>query len=171
MWTAIDRLLIIWKSDLSDKIKGNFFQAKFVTYPKYEYVKYSYGEKSRNTDNSHCSGTKRWFTSWLLVFRQKGRETQFLLCWLFLHRPSVNPHLDCPAQSQNLNSKMTKIPSPSLLGLMSFTPQSHFLFGVFIMTFVIVISSAREHELYSMCAPAPVLSQIVQSPTKPNDKI
>ena len=26
-WTAIIRLLIIWKSDLSDKIKCNFFQA------------------------------------------------------------------------------------------------------------------------------------------------
>ena len=25
-WTAIDRLLIIWKSDLSDKIKRDFFQ-------------------------------------------------------------------------------------------------------------------------------------------------
>ena len=39
------------------------------------------------------------------------------------------------------------------------------------MTFVIAISSARERELYSMCAPAPALSRIVQSPTKPNDKI
>ena len=26
-WTAVDRLAIIWKSDLSDKIKRNFFQA------------------------------------------------------------------------------------------------------------------------------------------------
>ena len=26
-WTAIDRLLVIWKSDLTDKIKRNFFQA------------------------------------------------------------------------------------------------------------------------------------------------
>ena len=26
-WTAINRLLIIWKSDLTDKMKRNFFQA------------------------------------------------------------------------------------------------------------------------------------------------
>ena len=39
------------------------------------------------------------------------------------------------------------------------------------MTFLIVISSAHERELYSMCAPAPALSQIVQSSTKPNDEI
>ena len=55
-------------------------------------------------------------------------------------------------------SKITKIPSPSLT---SFTPQSHFLSVVFIMTFVIVTSSTREHELHS----------IVLSLTKPNDKI
>ena len=30
-WSAIDRLLVIWKSDLSDKIKCNFFQAAVVS--------------------------------------------------------------------------------------------------------------------------------------------
>ena len=30
-WSAIDRLSIIWKSDLSDKIKGNFFKAAIVS--------------------------------------------------------------------------------------------------------------------------------------------
>ena len=31
-WTAVDRLSIIWKSDLSDKINRNFFQAAVVSY-------------------------------------------------------------------------------------------------------------------------------------------
>ena len=62
--------------------------------------------------------------------------------------------------------KITKIPSPSLPGMTSFTPHSHFLSGFFIMTFAIVTSSARERELHSMCAPARALSR-----TKPNDKI
>ena len=31
VWTAIDRLSIIWKSDLSDKIKRNFFQVEVVS--------------------------------------------------------------------------------------------------------------------------------------------
>ena len=30
-WTAIDRLLIIWKSDLTDKMKHSFFQAAVVS--------------------------------------------------------------------------------------------------------------------------------------------
>ncbi len=29
-WTAIDRLSIIWKSDLTDKMKRSFFQAAVV---------------------------------------------------------------------------------------------------------------------------------------------
>ncbi len=30
-WTAIDKPLIIWKSDLTDKVKRSFFQAAFVS--------------------------------------------------------------------------------------------------------------------------------------------
>ena len=30
-WTAIDRLLIIWKSDLTDKMKCSFFQAAVLS--------------------------------------------------------------------------------------------------------------------------------------------
>ena len=30
-WTAIDRLWVIWKSDLSEKIKRNFFQATVMS--------------------------------------------------------------------------------------------------------------------------------------------
>ena len=48
----------------------------------------------------------------------------------------------------------------------------HFLSGVFIMTSVIVTWSACEPEpLRSMCVPARVLSRIVLSLTKQNDKI
>ena len=90
--------------------------------------------------------------------------------------PTVNsPSWTGPAQSQmstNVFFEITKNLGPSFPGITSFTPQSHFLTGGFIMTFVIVISSAHERELYSMCAtPALALSRIVQSPTKPNDKI
>ena len=31
-WTAINRLLVIWKSDLTDKMKRSFFQAAIVSY-------------------------------------------------------------------------------------------------------------------------------------------
>ena len=34
-WTAIDRLSIIWKSNLSDKMKCSFFQAVVVSIPLY----------------------------------------------------------------------------------------------------------------------------------------
>ena len=35
-WTAIDRLSIIWKSDLTDKMKRSFFQAAVVSILLYE---------------------------------------------------------------------------------------------------------------------------------------
>ena len=35
-WTAIDKLSIIWKSDLTDKMKRSFFQAAVVSIQQYE---------------------------------------------------------------------------------------------------------------------------------------
>ena len=35
-WTAIERLSIIWKSDLSDKIKRNFFQVAIMSILLYD---------------------------------------------------------------------------------------------------------------------------------------
>ena len=37
-WTAIERLSVIWKSDLTDKIKGSFFQAVVVPILLYGYT-------------------------------------------------------------------------------------------------------------------------------------
>ena len=45
------------------------------------------------------------------------------------------------SQLTTLKKKITKIPSPSLPGMTSFTPQSYFLSGVFIMTFVILFTN------------------------------
>ena len=60
--------------------------------------------------------------------------------------------LDWPGLESNLNCLFqNQILSPSLPGMTSFTPQSYLLSGIFIMTFVIVISSAHERGLYSMC--------------------
>ncbi len=37
-WTAIDKLLIIWKSDLTDKMKISFFQAAVVVVHTYSSI-------------------------------------------------------------------------------------------------------------------------------------
>ena len=37
-WTAIDRVSIIWRSDLSDRIKHNFFQAVVMSILRYKYI-------------------------------------------------------------------------------------------------------------------------------------
>ena len=126
------------------------------------------------------SGTKLLLPSWLLGLRHEERETQFLICWLFHQTQQTrgasrrSTGLASPKSESQLTafSKITKIPSPSFPGMTSFVHQVHFLSGVFIMTFVIVTSSAHERgHLHSMCPPARGLSRIVLSLTKPNDKI
>ena len=106
------------------------------------------------------SGTKLLLPSWLLGFRHEERETQFLLCWLFLHRPSVNSPVELSAQNQNLNSltqqtrgasrrpqlvwprpetnfnwlffsKITKISSPSFPGMASSHPSPFPIWGFY----------------------------------------
>ena len=77
-------------------IKGKVEQSK-------ENEKYTSVGKYGNTDDSRCSGTKRLLSNWLLVFRHEERETQFLLCWLFLHRPQSTappPSETGPVESQ-----------------------------------------------------------------------
>ena len=122
------------------------------------------------------SGMKRLLTSLTFSFSIRGeRDSIFTLLTVptssFCHPPpaelpgpesnfnsltqqtrcaSRSPQLDCPRPGSNLNSllfsKITKILSPSLPGMTSFTPQLHFSSGVFIMTSVIVTSSAHERE-------------------------
>ena len=126
-----------------------------------------------------------------LIFRHEERERQnfyYADRSIWPNKRAAYPighKLDSPRRVSNLNRphpasdlnqllffKITKNPSPSLLGMTSFAPQSYFVSGVFIMTSVIVTSSTHKHEhLRSMSIPACVLSRIVLSLTKPNDKI
>ena len=45
-WTAINRLSVIWKSDLADKMKRNFFLAAVVSILLYGCTTWTYGEKA-----------------------------------------------------------------------------------------------------------------------------
>ena len=46
-WTAIDRLLLIWKLDLTDKIKRSFFQAAVVSLLQYRCTTWTLTERMR----------------------------------------------------------------------------------------------------------------------------
>ena len=45
-WTAIDRLSVIWKSDLTDKIKHSFFSKQWSCWYYYMDANKTYGEKA-----------------------------------------------------------------------------------------------------------------------------
>ena len=44
--TAINRVSVIWKTDLTDKMKRSFFQAAVVSILLYECTTWTYGEKA-----------------------------------------------------------------------------------------------------------------------------
>ena len=82
----------------------------------------------RNTDDSPLFKYETFIYFLTLLFRHEERETQFLQCWLFLHRPQSTPPggLARPRVKSPLTAffKNPQILSPSLPGMTSFTPQS-----------------------------------------------
>ena len=112
-----------------------------------------------------CSGMKRLFTSWFLVFR----HVEIIFTMLTVPTSPTPPAGLAQSWISTL-FEITKFSGHRFLAW-RYSHPSHISIWGFIMKFVIVISSAHEHELYSVCVWAPALSRIVQSPTKPNDKI
>ena len=130
---------------------------------------------------------------WLIEFSlstQGERETQLLLCWPFhltqqTRGASHRPQLDSSRPASNLNwprpaSDLNKLrffqnhqeSQPIASGHDVICTPVSISIWVFIITSVIVTSSAHEREhLRSICVPARSLSRIVLSLTKPNDKI
>ena len=53
--TAIDRLSIIWKSDLSDKIKRNFFQAVVVSVLLNKWTTWTLTERTEKKLDGNCT--------------------------------------------------------------------------------------------------------------------
>ena len=136
--------------------------------------------KTRNTDDSLGSGTKLLLPSWLLGFQHEERERDsfyYADCSSSVSSQLIDPtNARAPrsnnwtSQGPNLNSllfsKYPRIPAHRFRTWRHSHPQSHFLSGVFIMTYVIVTFSPHEREhLCSMCAPTRALSRKVLSLT------
>ena len=81
-WTAIDKLLVIWKSDLTDKTKRSFFQAAVVSVLLY--------------------GCTTWTLAKRMVKKLDGNYIRML--WAVLKNPGGNT-------PQNISSTATYYPS------------------------------------------------------------
>ena len=89
----------------------------------------------QNTDDSPLFRCETFINFSTLVFRHEERETQFLLCWLFLHRPQSTPQPDWPAPESNLNSlffKITKFSAHRFRAWRHSHPSPIFLSGFFL---------------------------------------
>ena len=54
VWSAIDRLSVIWKSDLFDKIKRNFFQAAVVSILLYRCTIWTLTKRTKKKPDGNC---------------------------------------------------------------------------------------------------------------------
>ena len=63
-WTAIDRLSIIWKSDLTDKMKRNFFQAAVVSILLYGCTTWTLTKRlEKKLDGNYTRMLEQYWTS------------------------------------------------------------------------------------------------------------
>ena len=92
VWINIDRLLIIWKSDLSDKIKQNFFQAVAVF------------TLNICLNTFSTVGCHQWCFAWFLVEFQVFQLHTIVPCWSF-QRLIIS---DTPYRSLNIGKKRNK---------------------------------------------------------------
>ena len=74
-WTAIDRLLIIWKSDLTDKMKRSFFQAAVVSILLYGCTTWTLTKRlEKKLDGNY---TKCWEEYWTSPGGNTPQDTNY----------------------------------------------------------------------------------------------
>ena len=120
------------------------------------------GREIRNTDDSPLFRYETFIKFLTPVFRyEETHNFYYTGCTIRPNKRAAHPVAPSwtgPAQSRistHVFFQNHQILTLSLPGMTSFTPQSHLLSEFFIMTFVIVISSAREREMYLMCVHLP----------------
>ena len=81
-WTVIDRLLIIWKSDLTDKLKRNFFQAAVVSILLYGCTTWTLTKRMKKKLDGN-------YTRMLQAILNKSRRQQLTRHQLYGHLPPI----------------------------------------------------------------------------------
>ena len=81
-WAAIDRLSVIWTSDLTDKIKRSFFQVAAVSILLYGCATWMLNKRiDKKHDSNH---TRKWRAILNKTWRQRSTKQQ-----LYGHLPSI----------------------------------------------------------------------------------
>ena len=81
-WTAIDRLSIIWKSNLTDKMKRSFFQAAVVSILLYGCTTWTLTERLKKKLDGN-------YTRMLRAILNKSWQQHPTRCQLYGHRPPI----------------------------------------------------------------------------------
>ena len=90
VWNAIDRLLIVWKSDLFNKIKQDFFQANAV----------STGTLTKSIKKKQDGN----YTKVLCAVLNKSWKQQSTKLYLYSHRPPISQTIQVRQTRYKTNS-------------------------------------------------------------------
>ena len=85
-WTAIDRLSIIWKSDLTDKMKRSFFQAAVVSILLYGYTTWTLSKQLEKKPDGI-------YTRMLRAILNKSRRQHPTSHQLYDHLPPITKNI------------------------------------------------------------------------------
>ena len=85
-WSAIDRLSDVWKSDLTDKIKRNFFQATAVSILLYGCTTWTLAKRIEKKLNDNC-------TRMLRAILNKSSKQHTTKQQLYGHLPPILKHI------------------------------------------------------------------------------
>ena len=84
-WTAIDRLSVIWKSDLSDKIKRDFFQVAVVSILLYGCTKWMMTKHLEKKLDGNCTRML-----WVILNKSWNQQPRNNSC-MATYLPSLKP--------------------------------------------------------------------------------
>ena len=85
-WTAIDRLSVIWKSDLSDKMERIFFQAAVMSILLYGCTTCTLTKRMKKKLDANCAGMLR-----ALLKKNPGSNIPQNRSYTATYRPSLKP--------------------------------------------------------------------------------
>ena len=91
-WAAINRLSVIWKSDLTDKIKRSFFQAALMSILLYGCTTWTITKRMEKKHDSNCTRMLRAILN--ITWRQYPKKQQ-----LYSHLPTITKTLHLNKQT------------------------------------------------------------------------
>ncbi len=89
-WTAIDRLSIVWESDLTDKMKHSFFQAVVISILLYGCTTWTLTKRLKKKQDGNYTRILRLLIIWKSDLSDKMKSSFFQAAVVWMHYLDAN---------------------------------------------------------------------------------